>query len=203
MNDIERRIEIVMGMCREKIPVRFYRTFEDRPFDTCGYCHKSIRVENTWYLIMKYYAEHELKAEIAICNDCSSELKQGYSEESKLALRKIYSNEYVNRRLQILFQAEEGDDKTTLMTSKCAICNEDREFVSEYFEYAHCVGEAIVFYTGPSMICDRCTMKIYDSLSSQTKDHKSRFFQKHFGFPPPGTNLEDPVDREFGFWHLV
>jgi hypothetical protein len=163
-SEIERQLEIVLGLCRETIPPVFYRTFEDKPFDVCIFCHRPLLIDGSRYLIMKYYAGGELIQEMAVCHQCSSELRFGYSDESKQALKAIYDNAYVQRRLSILLQAKENDDRVALMTNQCSICQISKENLEEYFRYAYCENNEIVFYTHPSMACHKCTLLIYLSL---------------------------------------
>ena len=199
VNEIEKRLEIILGLCREHIPIRFYRTFEDRLFDTCSYCHKPLLMDDTIYLIAKYYSGGELREEIVFCRTCSSQLRQGYSSESQQMLKQLYNAEYVRKRLKMLVEASENDDKVELMTSFCALCSINRTEAIEYFEYALCKGDEIMFYTHPSMICSKCTIQVYDRLSTQTKDHRHRFFEEQFGFPPSDSWLKKPVKVILGF----
>lgn len=192
-DDIEKRLEILFGLCREAIPRRFYRAFEDKLFDACSYCRRPLLIEGLRYLIMKYYAGSDLLQEIAICHQCSLDLKRGYSNESRQALQAIYDNKYVQRRLSILFDAEENDDRVALMTSHCSICLIGKEAIQEHFEYTYCENNNIVFYTHPSIVCDKCTLQIYNSLSEQTRDYKRRFFENHFGFPPHSGLQKEPI----------
>jgi hypothetical protein len=182
------RLEIILGGCREPIPARFHRTFEGSLFDSCGYCHALLLTGDTYYTICKLYSGGQLQAEIAVCRACQSQLKQGYSQESLHALKTIYSEDYSHRRLGILFEIREGEDRVKKMLAHCSICSTPREEIETYFEYALCEQNQLVFYTHPSLVCEACTLRIYNSLSEQTRDHKRRFMQEHFGFPPPGSD---------------
>jgi hypothetical protein len=191
MTDLQKRLEIVLGACREPIPARFYRTFEDKQFDMCVYCHAPLLAIDTQYTIAKFYSRGELKEEIAVCRNCQSQMKEGYSAESLNTLKSIYSEAYVRQRLDILFQAEAGEDRVARMLAECSICSTPKDEVAASFEYALCQGNELVLYTHPSMVCDKCTLRIYDSLSEQTRDHKRRFMEEHFGFPPSGSKVRE------------
>jgi hypothetical protein len=47
------------------------------------------------------------------------------------------------------------------------------------------------------MVCGPCALRVYDSLSKETKEAKRRFFERHFG-PPPGLFVLDPLGEELG-----
>jgi hypothetical protein len=198
-NNFLKSLEIILGLCREPIPSRFYRTFEDELFDTCSFCHAPLLAENRTYTIAKFYSDDELQEEIVICRACSSELKQGYSGKSQQVLKQLYNAEYEKRRLGVLLRAGECENKVALMTSSCALCSGSKSEHPEYFEYALCKGDEIIFYTHPSMICLKCAIQVHENLSPATKDHKHRFFEEHFGFPPSDSLINQPVKAIFGF----
>ena len=178
------RLEILLGLLREKIPTRFERTFEGRPFDTCSYCGQSLRTPESYYLVTKYYSQGELQAEVAICQSCRRGMKLGYSEASKHALEQIYGADYQAQRFEILETAER-EERLERMLATCALCGQSRSELETWFEYALCEDEELIFITHPSVICEACTIRINDQLSEETRRHKRRFFEQHFGFPPP------------------
>ena len=202
MTDFLKRLEIILGDCREPIPPRFYRTFEDKPFDVCAYCRTSLFVVDTTYTIAKVYSNGQLQEEIAICRNCQSQMKEGYSAESLNTLKSIYSQAYLRQRLEILYHTNVGEDRVTKMLAQCSICSKPRDEFATFFEYAMCQGNELVFYTHPNMVCENCTLQIYESLSEQTKEHKRRFMQEHFGFPPPGSSHQESDVEKLYLWLL-
>jgi hypothetical protein len=34
------------------------------------------------------------------------------------------------------------------------------------------------------MVCGECLVGLFDALSEKTKDHRRRYFDKHYGLPP-------------------
>lgn len=178
------RLEILLGLLREKIPTRFERTFEGRPFDTCSYCGKPLRAPDCYYLVTKYYSQGELQAEVAICQSCRQGMKLGYSQESLRALEQIYGADYQARRFEVL-EAAGAEERIEKMLANCALCGRSRAELETWFEYALCEGEELIFLTQPSMVCEACTIRVNDQLSEETRRHKRRFFDQHFGFPPP------------------
>lgn len=190
----------MFGLVKESVPARFQRTFEGRPFDTCDYCRTSLRAQGVRYLVMKYHDDSELRSELAVCRACSTTLKQGYSAESKESLKQVYDQVYVEKRLNILVHADPEADLATLMTSQCSLCGVPRGQVSEWFEYALCEGEQLIYYTHPSMVCAACSFKVYNSLSAESKEQKRRFFEQHFGYYPPGGQSIDAQNRTRSLW---
>jgi hypothetical protein len=190
MTDFQNRLEILLGGCREPIPPRFYRTFEGRPFDACTYCHAPLLAAGKTYTISKLYNGDQLQVEIAICRSCQAQLKEGYSRESLDALRAIYSEIYLQRRLDILYHTAASEDRAARMLAQCALCSAPRDGLGAFFEYALCQGDELVYYTHPSMMCEQCALHVHSSLSEQTKEHKRRFVQEQFGFPPPDSGVE-------------
>lgn len=202
MTNTQKRLEIILGKCREPIPPRFYRTFEDQLFDVCSFCHTSLLTVDAYYTISKFYSEGQPIEEIAICRNCRSGLKEGYSAESLNALKSVYSDAYLLRRLEILYQTDAEEDRVARMIAQCSICSAPRDESATYFEYALCKRNELVLYTHPSMVCEKCTLQVYNSLSEQTKEHKRRYMQEYFGFPPPSSNLYKSDTEKIHLWLL-
>ena len=127
-------------------------------------------------------------------------MKNGYSAESLNTLKSIYSETYLQQRLEILYQTDGSEDRVANMLARCSICSAPRDEFATYFEYALCMQNELVFYTHPSMVCEKCTLHIYNSLSPQTKEHKRRFMQEQFGFPPPGSSLQESDAETLHLW---
>jgi hypothetical protein len=202
MTNFQKRLEIMLGNCREPIPLRFYRTFEDELFDVCGYCGSPLLDADLYYTIAKVFFEGQLREEIAVCRNCQSGMKEGYSIESLSALKSIYSETYLQRRLEILYRTGADEDRVANMLAQCSICSAPRDESTTYIEYALCMRTDLVFYTHPSMVCEKCALHIYNSLSEQTKEHKRRFMQEHFGFPPPDSSVQEEDAKKLPIWLL-
>jgi hypothetical protein len=134
--------------------------------------------------VTKYYSKGELQAEVAICQACRQGMKLGYSQASLRALEQVYDAGYQARRFMIL-ESVRAEERLESMLANCALCSQSRAELETWFEYALCEGEELIFLTQPSMICEACTIRINDQLSEETRRHKRRFFEQHFGFPPP------------------
>ncbi len=192
MNERERmlltRPEGVLGSWRETIPVRFHRTFEGKPFGKCDYCRRQLCRPGTSYIVHKLYEEGQLKQETVQCQVCRQELGGGYSQESSESLRQLWSDVPKSERLEI--SANPGIDRTSILTSRCILSGLALQEASVHCEYAYCEGPEIVFLIHPLMICGPCLVGLFDALSEETKDHRRRYFDRHFGLQPGLSSLE-------------
>jgi hypothetical protein len=66
------------------------------------------------------------------------------------------------------------------------LCDVTREEAGSHVEYALCESNEIVYSFYPITLCEGCMLRIYDALSEKTKEAGRRFYDDHFGFPPPG-----------------
>jgi hypothetical protein len=185
-----RKLETILGSSRAPVPPRYHRTFEEVPFDTCDFCGKPLLVPDTRYTVTKFFSGGELSQELAICSGCGDELRKGYSAESQEASAQIFASVPVARRA---LQASQGEidhaDRVEVaeeMTCRCLLCDAPREEAKAHVEYALCEGTEIVYSFYPITLCDDCMIRIYDALSEKTKEAGRRFYDDHFGFPPPG-----------------
>jgi hypothetical protein len=185
-----RKLEAILGFSREPVPPRYHRTFEEKPFDTCDFCARPLLAPDTRYTVTKFFSGGELSQELAICSGCGDELRKGYSAESQEASAQIFASVPVARRA--LKASREGVDHADRvevveeMTCRCLLCDAPREGAKSHVEYALCEGTEIVYSFYPITICDDCMIRIYDALSEKTKEAGRRFYDDHFGFPPPG-----------------
>ena len=176
---------------REPVPTYFHRTFEGKPFEACDFCRKYLLQPGTYYMINKYYAQGELKQEIAICKDCLDDLRSSYSKKSMEIMKNIFSEQLIKTRQTFVRNVQ--DNRVERLTSRCLICSEEKEKIQEYFEYAFYDGEEIVYYVYPTMQCGECTNRILKSLSEETLEIRRNYFHRHFGLPPSGYVVE-PVE---------
>lgn len=175
-------LEGILGGWRDDIPVRFYRTFADEPFMTCDYCRRPLLEPGTRYVISKVYAGGELLQELAQCYGCRQELKSGDSQASTTAIAQLFAQATKSQRFAVA--ADPTLDRPAMLMRNCLLCGVSNEHVSTYVEYAYCEGREIVYYVHPSMVCEDCLVHLHDALSEETKDHRRRWQQKHYGFPP-------------------
>ena len=189
-----RVVESILGSSREPVPLRYQRTFEEKPFETCDFCARPLLSPGTRYTVTKFYAGGELSQEMAICSDCGKELRQGYSAESQEASAQIFAAVPIAHRA--LIAADDSVDRIEEMAGRCLLCDATREEAESHVEYALCEANEIVYSFYPIAVCEGCMLRIYDALSEKTKEAGRRFYDDHFGFPPPGApSLERRPER--------
>jgi hypothetical protein len=193
-----RTLETMLGSSREPVPARYQRTFEERPFDTCDFCGAPLLVPGRRYTVIKLYSAGELRQEMALCSGCGRELRKGYSAESEEAMAQIFAQVPVARRAMVA--ADEGADRMEKLAGRCVLCDLPREEAKTHVEYALCEANEIVYSFHPFAVCDDCIVRIYDALSQKTKDAERRFYDDHFGFPPPGTPSLERVPERLPVW---
>ena len=179
-----RTLETILGFSRQPVPPRYHRTFEEKPFDTCDFCGQPLLTPDTRYTVTKFFSGGELSQELAICSGCGDELRKGYSAESQEASAQIFASVPVARRA--LRASQEGVNHLEEMTGCCLLCDTPRDEANAHVEYALCEGAEIVYSFYPITVCDDCMIRIYDALSEKTREAGRRFYDDHFGFPPPG-----------------
>jgi hypothetical protein len=201
-DDAMRALESMLGSSREPVPARYQRTFEERPFDVCDFCGTPLLVPGKRYTVIKLYAGGELSQEMVLCSGCSQELRKGYSAESEEAIAQIFAQVPVARRAQMAAvagdhqSAGDSSDRIEKLAGRCVLCDLPREEAKTHVEYALCEANEIVYSFYPFTVCEECIVRIYDALSKKTKDAERRFYDDHFGFPPPGApSLERVPDR--------
>jgi hypothetical protein len=193
-DDLDRlldEIERMLGPFREPIPIKFYRTFEEKPFETCDFCGKYLLQPRTNYMINKYYAQSELKQEIAICKDCLDDLRSSYSKKSMENMKKIFSEQLI--KTQQMFVRDVHENRVARLTRRCLLCSKEKVNIQEYFEYAYCDGDEILYHVYPTKQCGACTVWLLRSLSEETLEIRRDYFHTHFGLPPSGQVFE-PID---------
>jgi hypothetical protein len=182
LDEVLDQIEKLLSPIRLPIPAQFHRTFEDRPFDTCDFCGRALRVTGTRYMIAKYYSAGELRQEVSLCAETMGALRKCYSEPSLKSMEQWYSPKLISARME--FARSLRGDLPQQLTERCVFCSRPKSELSEYFEYAQCEGSELLCLTYPSMQCGGCTLKILNSLSAPTLEMRRRFFEEHFGLPP-------------------
>lgn len=186
------RIAFMVTGSRGEIPVKFHRTFEEKPFSMCDLCGRDLLEEKTTYQIAKFYQGDGLAQELAICWECRGRARGGYSEDSEEAMSAVFSKELKNERLIWVSGLE--SDRVERMTASCVLCEARKDEVDAYFEYALCVGVKFVYHVHPFMVCGRCAIDVFESLSTETKRMRERFYGRYFGLPPTGGVT---VEQEF------
>jgi hypothetical protein len=122
-------------------------------------------------------------------------LRRSYSQQSLRTLADTFPSSLFSGQIELAWT--QGHDRAELMTRHCLLCRTPKGQAEIYFEYAYCDGEDILYHANPFMMCGPCALRVYDSLSKETKEAKRRFFERHFG-PPPGLFVLDPLEVDVG-----
>jgi hypothetical protein len=91
------------------------------------------------------------------------------------------------------------DERLDAMTRTCLLCNGEKARASRYVEYAMCEADELITQLYPFVICEDCTLRLYDALSTRTKDDFRGFYDRHFGFPPGGSPARELAYDLFQF----
>ena len=174
----------IFSLWDEKIPVRFYRTFEGVPFANCDCCASDLMEDNRRHIIIKFYEGRRVIQEMVLCDTCIIEFRKGMSEESKAKLVTCFDQKKLAAwRDPIIIRGSRK--KVELLTAKCAICEIPRRKMKRHIEYALCEKSQILLRTlFPYSICEDCLTKVYDSLSKKTREHEDDFWRRFLGLPP-------------------
>jgi len=186
LDELFDQIERMLASVRVPIPLQFFRTFEDRPFETCDFCAKGLGEAGSQYMIVKDYSGGELRQEVSLCSETLDGLRSCYSQESLRSMETWYSPELIASRRAFVRSIQ--NDLPRWLTENCLFCSRPKRELNGFFEYALCEGSELVCLVYPSMQCGDCTLKVVNSLSTQTLDMRRRFFREHFG-PPPDVSL--------------
>ena len=181
----------------EKIPERYHRTFEGKPFDTCDFCRESLLDADKYYLIYKIFEGHNLLQKIVLCNTCIADLQKGMSEESKLAMQG-----WLDRERMVLWRDPiilgDEPDKSVILTGRCAACEKPRSELERHVEYVLCAEDRLYLRTvHPFSVCEECIIQLDNLLSKKTKEHEDDFIRRFLGLPPDFNSIQprETVER--------
>lgn len=147
----------------DPIPEELYSDYEDRPFHTCTRCGETLADFPEGYQVAKVIKRGETVFEYAICAHCHNGMIDEFSEETKQALERFYS-----------------DNMTTgLGLHTCGVCGIDREdqTVDEFTIAAMCRALDMM---DALMLCSDCTDRTNELISQKTRDVWRRFVDENF-----------------------
>lgn len=169
-----------------KIPEKFHNSLTEKPFEYCKMCQKELLNSQSDYIIEKAYRKfkdnqgEELIFEIAICHDCSANMRASLSKESLSNIQNFFFRKSMQRRAEI----EKSDSFIEDQLSECLLSGISIEHTEEYQIYAHCNGSQITADGGYFMLSDEIIEEIQSLLSKESKDELQRFADDNFGIPP-------------------
>lgn len=149
------------------IPSDFLSFETGGAFDTCVECEGSLSGDSADYIIEKSYQDGEVIYEYALCGDCCKSMKGEMSKESTKHLKKSLKRPIL---------------KTTIDGCRC--CGIPKHELPSYTIVGSCLGNDMIFWNVPVLICEPCLETISEGLSKQTRDMLDDFEQRNFPGPP-------------------
>lgn len=168
-----------------KIPDKFNNSLEEKPFDHCKMCNKSLLEDNTEYLIEKAYRKfpdnngEELLFEIAICMECAIKMRSELSKESIQNINRFFAEKTMERQQQIMEQGPSYDP-----LNECLLSGKKMDAIQQYQIYAHCRNGELMIDRGYYMLSDDIIEQIQNLLSKKTREELERFSDENLGVPP-------------------
>ena len=151
----------------QPIPEEFFSFETGEPFKECIECGNDIAGGSSDYVIEKGYQDDEVVYEYALCDKCSKDLGGELSKESTKHLKKTL-------RRPILKGTIDG----------CRKCGIPRHELPSYSIVGACLGQEMIFWNVPILICEPCLELITEGLSKQTRDVLDDFEERNFPGPP-------------------
>ncbi len=162
----------------EPIPEIFHSFQHEGPFEECIECHGKLK--GTTYVVHKSQAKGEVIFEFAMCMKC---LVQMHEDFSKLSKERIEGFVEMNRKH---FES----------TEECNFCSTRREECGEFSVAGVFYGDRMIRYQQPSLICSKCSEKVQNLISPQTRKRIDEFIGNCFDGPP---GFENPIPTD----HIV
>lgn len=161
------------------IPEDFHSFETGKPFDTCIECDRDLNYPRADYIIEKGYQDDEVVYEYALCNDCAQNLSGEMSKDSTKHLKRCLKR-------PILKATIDG----------CRICGLPRDELPSYAMVGGCLGDEMIFWNVPILICEPCLETVYEGLSKKTRDIMDDFEERNFPGPPEmELDLPEPSPR--------
>lgn len=164
---IKRKRDEFLDKILQPIPEEFFSFETGEPFAECIECKGDITHSQSDYLIEKCYQDDEVIYEYALCEGCAKSLKGEMSKESTKYLKKALKGPVL---------------KTT--TDGCRVCGLPKHELPSYNIVGACLGNEMLFWDVPILICEPCLEVITEGLSQKTKDILDDFEERNFPGPP-------------------
>ncbi|MGI9243478.1 MAG: hypothetical protein ACR2RV_21945 [Verrucomicrobiales bacterium] len=160
----------------EPIPEELHSEYEERPFKLCTRCGETLVDFEEGFQIAKIFRSGEAVFEYALCLPCHSAMQDEFSDETKQAMERFFSE----------------NAKIHLGIRTCAICETGRDALEkdEYALTGICGGELMVQGV---MFCAPCIEQTNELVSKKTRDVWSDFIDENFPGVPADA-LPDPVE---------
>ncbi len=180
---------------KKDIPVLFYDTLNQQPFETCSICNKPLLLAQVDYLIEKAFRKNPLTGkmdiilEYAICWDCALETTSRYSKKSRHNLEMYFMKNVNLHERANQFQKMNFDEIWDTMLSQCAVKNLHISELDEYQIIGQFTGNKMSFEMPPYLLSGLAIDEMSDLLSNQTLDELDDFTGKYLTGPPEISNF--------------
>jgi hypothetical protein len=169
------------------IPTCFFSTEHGTPFTSCTMCSTLLISNDINYFVEKYYRNHNIVFEYAICEQCKNSMSDGISNESMFNMSKYFmENVDILKRIHLL---ETFDNSIVPWMNNCIFTDRQRSNCSEYQLAAQCCGDQLIVSFLPFMVSMQATEEIQTLISKATKENFDKFREK---LNPP-VNINDLV----------
>ena len=158
------------------IPTCFYSTELGTPFKACTMCSTVLIDSDINYFVEKYYRNHNVVFEYAICEQCKNSMSDEISDKSMFAMNKYFmENVDIMNRILLL---ETFDNSIVPWLKNCIFTNRERSECGEYQLAAQCCGDQLIISVLPFMVSIQATEEIQSIISKKTKENFDKFRKK-------------------------
>jgi hypothetical protein len=147
----------------DDIPADLHSDYEERAFVSCTRCGETLADFEEGYQLSKVYRAGETILEYALCYPCIAKMAEEFSEESRKAMDRFYSDHLT----------------TGLGLGSCAVCGLDRSLAPnhEFSLGGICRGHHLM---EGIMLCGPCVERANEVISKKTRDVWRRFIDENF-----------------------
>ena len=177
------------------IPSFFYQFDTETPFVRCTMCDTSLATTNT-YVIEKVFKQNkrlnvsEIVYEYAICIHCANEAGAEISQESRLAINRLFEEhrDHLTMKLDYLHSTEKYNLESWL--ERCSFTGKEIRLCNEYAVSCIVENGNMVFEQGPMVVSGEFIEKLQGVLSLETKRAFDKIRDKVFDGSP---SVEDII----------
>lgn len=157
------------------IPESYYSEYEGRPFQCCTRCGESLAEMTRGYQIVKYWHNHEVTYEYALCDTCHAGLLEQFSQESKDKLQGWH-----HERMELSHGMV-----------RCATCRKPAAEISEgEYSVTGLISGQVLGHE--ILVCGQCSAEMQGLMSEHTRGTWDRFVSENFP-TAPADFAPDPV----------
>ena len=178
-----------------EIPARFFSDLEEKPFEICQVCGKSLLKEGVSYVVekaIKNYPGHDFSStiyEMAICVDCHKEIQKSMSQESMQNLQLYYQSVMEKKGHQPMI-IDLNTFNLDAWLSTCFFKGGEIKDMDEYQVVAQFEGDKMLLTMPPMVIGSAAMGEMAALMSEKTTDEMNDFRNRFMG---PSPELEELI----------